>query len=81
MTAEGKLGRESMSAPIRFARDIGGSDGSFEGSNGGDPGDVALDFDFLYVSSSISQEGGGKTTGGVLGPVYESTIDPPNDLR
>ena len=70
VTAEGNVGRESMSAPIRLAKVMGGSFGSSEGS-----GDV------LYVSSSNSQEGGGKTTGGGLGPVYDSTIDSPNDLR
>ena len=71
VTEEGKEGRESMSAPIRFAKVMGGSVGSsFEGSG-----------DFFCVSSSNSQEGGGKTTGGGLGPVYESTIDSPNDLR
>lgn len=59
-----------MSAPIRLAKVKGGSVGSSERSG-----------DFVYVSSSISQEGGGKTMGGGLGPVYESTIDPPNDLR
>lgn len=77
VTAEGKVGRESMSAPTRLAKVIGGSvGGSSEGS-----GDV------LYVLSSNSQEGGGKTMGGGrgggerLGLEYESTIDPPNFLR
>lgn len=70
MTAEGKVGRESMSAPIRLAKVMGGSVDGSEGS-----GDV------LHVLSSNSQEGGGKTTGGGLGSEYESTIDAPNDLR
>ena len=71
VTAEGKVGRESMSAPIRLAKVMGGSVGSSPRGSG----------DVLYFSSSNSQEGGGKTTGGGLGPVYESTIDSPNDLR
>lgn len=70
MTEEGKVGRESMSVPIRFAKVMGGSVGSSDGS-----GEVS------FVLSSNSQEGGGKTTGGGLEPLYESTIDSPNDLR
>lgn len=72
VTVEGKVGRESMSSPIRLAKVTGGSFGfgSSEGS-----GDV------LCVSSSNSQEGGGKATGAGLGPVYDSTTDSPNDLR
>jgi len=76
VTAEGNgnVGRESMSAPIRLAKVMGGSFGSFGSSEGS--GDV-----LNVVLSSNSQVGGGKTTGGGLGPVYESTIDSPNDLR
>ena len=70
VTVEGKVGRESMSAPIRLAKVMGGSVGSSEGSG-----------DFLCALSSNSHEGGGKTTGAGLGPLYGSTINSPNDLR